>query len=172
MEIILHHFEMLKVRYIDQSFTQTQCHQDLAPPDLPHQGTLLPQSPAEEPSSAQNPRRAADRRPVGYQPPSRRTAQPQNPPRGSRPHATTRCHIDEDVSDAGRQHFRVGINNACVKLDKYYNRMDRSSAYFGSVRMHPALNAAWFVENFEEVDQLQWLETAEERLMVHYDRSY
>jgi hypothetical protein len=38
--------------------------------------------------------------------------------------------------------------------------------------MHPALNAAWFVENWKEADQLQWLETAEERLRVHYDRSY
>lgn len=172
MEIILHHFETLKVQYIDQSFTQTQRYQDLAPPDLPHQETLLPQSPAEEPAIAQNTRRAADRRPVGYQPPSRRTAQPQNPPRGNPRPATTRCHIDEDLSDAGRQHFRIGINNAWVKLNKYYNRTDRSSAYFGSVRMHPALNAAWFVENWKEADQLQWLETAEERLRVHYDRSY
>jgi hypothetical protein len=80
MEIILHHFETLKVQYIDQSFTQTQRYQDLAPPNLSHQETLLLQSPAEERAIAQNTRRAADRRPVGYQPPSRRTAQPQNPP--------------------------------------------------------------------------------------------
>jgi hypothetical protein len=38
--------------------------------------------------------------------------------------------------------------------------------------MHPALNTAWFVENWKEDDQLQWLEVAEERLRLHYDRSY
>ena len=172
MEIILHHLETLKIQYVDQSNTQTQHYQDLALQDLPNQETPLPQSPAEEPAIAQNTRRAADRRPVGYQPPSRRTARSQNLPPGSPCPAVTRYRIDEDLSDAGRIHFRIGINNAWVKLNKYYNRTDRSSAYFGSVRMHPALNAAWFVENWKEEDQLQWLEMAEERLRLHYDRSY
>ena len=74
MEIILHHLEMLKTQYVDQSHTQTSRYQDLAPQDLSHQETPRPQSPDEEPTIAQNTRRAADRRLVGYQPPSRRTA--------------------------------------------------------------------------------------------------
>jgi hypothetical protein len=172
MEIILHHLETLKAQYVDQSVAQTSRYQDLARQDLSYQETPLPQPATEEPTIAQNTRKAADRRPVGYQPPCRRTAQSHNPPPSTPPPATTRRRIDEDLSDAGRHYFRIGINNAWVKLNKYYNRTDRSNAYFGSVRMHPALNAAWFVENWKEEDQLQWLELAEEKLRLHYNRSY
>jgi hypothetical protein len=38
--------------------------------------------------------------------------------------------------------------------------------------MHPALNAAWFLENWKEEDQRQWLEIAEERLRLHYHTGY
>jgi hypothetical protein len=50
---------------------------------------------------------------------------------------------------------RTAFNTAWAKLEKYYNRTDRSRAYFGSVRMHTALNAAWFDQNWTEDDQLE-----------------
>ena len=56
--------------------------------------------------------------------------------------------------DVSRHNLCTSINNAWSKLEKYYNRTDRSRAYFGSVRMHSALNEARFSENWNDDEQL------------------
>jgi hAT family C-terminal dimerisation region len=80
--------------------------------------------------------------------------------------------VDKTLADVSRHHLCTSINNAWSKLEKYYNCTDRSRAYFGSVRMHPALNEAWFSENWNDDEQLEWLEAAERRLRKHYDEHY
>lgn len=75
MEFILHHLETLKTQYVDLPVADAYRYQDLAPQDLSSQEIPAPSSPVvEELAIAQNIRRVADRRPIGYQPPPRRPA--------------------------------------------------------------------------------------------------
>jgi hypothetical protein len=170
MELILHHLETLKTQYTDPPNPETHNHQGLAPQDIPRQDTppLHPPAAEEEPTATRNTRHAAQRRPVGYQPPPRRAAQPTNPSPSPPPPPAR----DAALSNEDRLHFRAAINIAWAKLEKYYNRTDRSRAYFGSVRMHPALNTAWFDQNWTQDDQLEWIEGAETALRDHYNRFY
>jgi hypothetical protein len=173
MEMILHHLESLKSEYSVASSSDVHYGpQGLTSRQLVAEGTSPPNGIETETTVAQNTRRVAERRPIGYLPTSRRPGQPQSQLSGFTSLVSQRVCAEDGLSDASQRYLCTCINNAWSKLDKYYNRTDRSRAYFGSVRMHPALNAAWFAENWKEDDQLEWLESAEMQLRDHYDKYY
>jgi hypothetical protein len=172
MEMILHHLECLKAKYTVTSSADPQHLPGVCKGDPIAEGVSPPCVAPAKPSLEHNTRRVAERRPVGDRRPSHRRGLSHNLSCNTSSPGFQRKFTEEGLSDASRHHLRTCINNAWKKLDKYYNRTDRSRAYFGSVRMHPALNAAWFVENWKEEDQREWLKSAEERLRDHYDRNY
>lgn len=97
-------------------------------------------------------------------------------PRRNIPKATRRFAVrlrnfleEDSLSETCRQYLCTCINNAWSKLDKHSNRTDRSQVHFGAVRMHPVLNEAWLRENWSDDEQLNWLESAEERLREHHN---
>jgi hypothetical protein len=183
--MILQHLESLKEEYaaldapdmLDMSVIQHS--RDVTAENLPADDSQTSAQTWSESAIAQNTRRVAQRRPVGYGPPSRRPAPCHDLSTDAVPSpfvgstsSTPRDATDGILTEASGQHLRTSINNAWSKLEKYYNRTDRSRAYFGSVRMHPALNEAWFPQHWKDNDQLKWLDAAEDSLRKHYDEHY
>jgi hypothetical protein len=42
------------------------------------------------------------------------------------------------------EQFRIGINLAWEKLDKYYNLLDETPIYYTALALHPAYRWDWF----------------------------
>lgn len=167
IEFILQHFETLKSQYVDLPNLETQDDQNPLIQEPPPHDPPPPATPQLEPAIAHSTRRAADRRPVGYQPPTRGRQQlPRLPPPPSRRQS------DRDLTDSGRKHFRTAINNGWEKLNKYYDFTDRSCVYVASVVLHPGLNWKYIKSNWTEHRQLAWIILAEEKLQGFYNENW
>lgn len=182
MEMILQHLEGLKEEYTASGLldiSNAPSSREDTDVDSSAEESVAGARPQSEATIAQNTRRVAQRRPVGYVPPSRRCGPYHSSPVDvlrspfvSSPSSDPKETGNGILTGASRHHLRTSINNAWSKLEKYYNRTDRSRAYFGSVRMHPALNEAWFTQHWKDDDQLEWLDAAEHSLRKHYDEHY
>lgn len=66
------------------------------------------------------------------------------------------------------QFFAISINNAWVKLDKYYNLTDRSIAYVAAVVLNPAHKWKYFEKHW--ASKVDWLNKAKEKFQVLWDQ--
>jgi hypothetical protein len=56
------------------------------------------------------------------------------------------------------EQFRIGINLAWEKLDKYYQLLDETPIYYTALALHPAYQWDWFEEVWSE--KPEWIEKA------------
>ena len=64
--------------------------------------------------------------------------------------------VAEDFPEPG--HFKVGINLAWEKLDKYYCKLDKTPIYYAALAFHPAYRWDWFTDHWTE--HPEWVNTA------------
>jgi hAT family C-terminal dimerisation region len=66
------------------------------------------------------------------------------------------------------QFLAIAINNAWVKLDKYYNLTDRSVVYIAAVILNPAHKWKYFEKHW--ATRVDWLATAKEKFQILWDQ--
>jgi hypothetical protein len=66
------------------------------------------------------------------------------------------------------QFFAIAVNNAWVKLDKYYDLTDRSIAYVAAVVLNPAHKWKYFEKHW--ASKVDWLMKAKEKFQALWDQ--
>jgi hypothetical protein len=61
------------------------------------------------------------------------------------------------------EQFRIGVNLAWEKLDKYYNLLNETPIYYTALALHPAYRWDWFEEIWKE--KPEWITKA--KAIVH-----
>ncbi|KAM0742766.1 hypothetical protein ACQRIT_002943 [Beauveria bassiana] len=68
------------------------------------------------------------------------------------------------------EHFKVGINLAWEKLDKYYCKLDETPIYYAALALHPAYRWDWFTDHWAE--HPEWVDKAKHMVQDVWGRSY
>ncbi|KAM3561796.1 hypothetical protein ARSEF4850_003029 [Beauveria asiatica] len=68
------------------------------------------------------------------------------------------------------EHFKVGINLAWEKLDKYYCKLDETPIYYAALAFHPAYRWDWFTDHW--VEHPEWVDKAKHMVQDVWGRSY
>ena len=68
------------------------------------------------------------------------------------------------------EHFKVGINNAWMKLDSYYNMLDETPIYYTALGLHPAFRWRWFEKQWKS--RPSWVNNAKRKVQEVWDCEY
>src|SRR3954462_14461473 len=68
-------------------------------------------------------------------------------------------------------HFRNNLNQAWLKLEKYYRLTDESPAYLAAIVLHPHLRWA-FVVNTMWCIKTEWIEPGKEAVKALWEKQY
>lgn len=68
------------------------------------------------------------------------------------------AHKREAVDLPDGDYFKIGVNLAWAKLDKYYNKLDETPIYYAVLALHPAYRWDWFESTW--VDRPDWISKA------------
>jgi hypothetical protein len=68
------------------------------------------------------------------------------------------------------EQFRIGINMAWEKLDKYYTILDTTPIYYTALALHPAYRWGWFEQAW--VHKPDWIRSAKRIVQEVWDESY
>jgi hypothetical protein len=74
---------------------------------------------------------------------------------------------DEQIT--AEQHFSSNINQAWLKLDEYYTKLDNTPVYVAAIVLHPRMRWNWFTKAWRE--RPDWLKRAKQSfndLLLHY----
>lgn len=83
-----------------------------------------------------------------------------------------RGRISGRLEDNEQAYLRTSVNNAWLKLDKYYTLLGESTLYTASAILHPRYGIRWLESNWTSPSQLQWLRDAKQGIKAYLDRWY
>jgi hypothetical protein len=68
------------------------------------------------------------------------------------------------------EQFRIGINLAWEKLEKYYTILDETPIYYAAVALHPAYRWGWFEQSWSR--HPDWIRTAKRMVQQVWEERY
>ena len=68
------------------------------------------------------------------------------------------------------EQFRIGINMAWEKLEKFYTSLDETPIYYTAVALHPAYRWGWFEQAWAQ--HLDWVRSAKRMVQRVWDEKY
>jgi hypothetical protein len=74
----------------------------------------------------------------------------------------------KDFSDP--EQFKIGINMAWEKLEKYYTILDETPIYYAAVALHPAYRWGWFEQSWSR--HPDWIRTAKRMVQQVWEERY